>query len=71
MQYMDDMLNHLENIIVSATQAAASHYDGFISSMNQYHDIIISNRNELHPSEAPEEVSAGEDSAYQDGPDLM
>ena len=68
MQYMDDMLNHLESIIVSATQTAASHYDGFVRSMNQYHDIIISNRNELHPSEAPE----GEDSsAYQEGPDLM
>lgn len=51
MQYMDDMLAHLENLIGSASAAAASHYDSLISSMNQYHDVIKSNRNELHPAE--------------------
>ncbi len=49
MQYMDDMLAHLENIIVSATQSAIGNYESLVSSMNQYRDIIQSNRNELHP----------------------
>lgn len=51
MQYMDDILAHLENIIVSATQTAAHHYDDLTGSLNQYRDIIQSNRNELHPVE--------------------
>ncbi|MCI9072195.1 MAG: vacuolar family H+-ATPase subunit H [Lachnospiraceae bacterium] len=56
MQYMDDMLAHLENIIASATQSARSGYENFTLSMNQYRDIIQSNRNELHPAEEYEEV---------------
>ncbi|MCM1568251.1 MAG: hypothetical protein NC081_02245 [Roseburia sp.] len=51
MQYMDDILAHLENIISSAAQSAVSNYDGLIGSLNQYRDIIQSNRSELHPSE--------------------
>ncbi len=51
MQYMDDMLAHLENIIVSSTQSAITNYDSLIGSLNQYKDIIQSNRNELHPVE--------------------
>lgn len=51
MQYMDDMLAHLENIILASTQTAASNYDTFMGSMNQYRDVIQSNRRELHPVE--------------------
>ena len=51
MQYMDDILAHLENIIVSSTQSAISNYDNLVTSMNQYKEIIQSNRNELHPVE--------------------
>lgn len=56
MQYMDDMLAHVENIIASATQSATSNYENLIGSMNQYRDIIQSNRNELHPAEEDEEM---------------
>lgn len=51
MQYMDDMLAHLENIIQSSTQAATANYESLIGSLNQYQDVIQSNRNELHPME--------------------
>ena len=51
MQYMDDMLAHLENIIVSSTQSATTNYESLISSLNQYRDVIQSNRSELHPAE--------------------
>ena len=56
MQYMDDMLAHLENIISSCTQSARNGYENLIGSMNQYRDIIQSNRNELHPAEEYEDV---------------
>ena len=55
-QYMDDMLAHLENVIVASSQSATSNYESFIGSMNQYRDIIQSNRQELHPVEDLEEV---------------
>ncbi len=51
MQYMDDMLAHLENIIVSSTQSATTNYESLIGSLNQYRDVIQSNRSELHPAE--------------------
>lgn len=50
MQYMDDMLAHIENIINQSSQTASAHYENLINSMNQYRDIIQSNRSELHPS---------------------
>jgi ABC-type transporter Mla subunit MlaD len=56
MQYMDDMLAHLENVITSSTQAATNNYESLIGSLNQYRDIIQSNRQELHPVEDLEEV---------------
>ena len=46
---MDDMLAHLENIIASSTQQASANYDALIGNLNQYRDIIQSNRSELHP----------------------
>ena len=49
MQYMDDMLAHLENIISASTQQASSNYDTLIGNLNQYRDISQSNRSELHP----------------------
>lgn len=51
MQYMDDILNYLENIIVSSTNSAVANYETLIGGLNQYRDIIQSNRAELHPEE--------------------
>lgn len=58
MQYMDDMLAHLENIIVSSSQSAAANYDSLIGSLNQYRDIIQSNRQELHGTGSAEESAS-------------
>ncbi len=51
MQYMDDMLAHLENIVGSSVQSATSNFENLLGSLNHYKDIIQSNRNELHPVE--------------------
>ncbi len=63
MQYMDDMLAHLENVVSSASQASSAQYMNLITSLNQYHDIIVSNRRELNPPEetAEENLSSEED----------
>lgn len=65
MQYMDDMLAHIENIISQSSQTASAHYENLIQSLNQYQDIIQSNRNELHPVEEDdlENVSLTEEPA--------
>lgn len=49
MQYMDDMLAHLENIIDASSRQASADYNALIGNLNQYRDIIQSNRSELHP----------------------
>ncbi len=60
MQYMDDMLAHLENVLASASQSATSNYEALMGSLNQYREIIVSNRNELHPVEDDmEELAMG------------
>ncbi len=51
MQYMDDMLAHVDDIIAVTMQSATSNYDAMFQTMNQYRQIIQSNRNELHPAE--------------------
>ena len=51
MQYMDDLLAHLENIIAPSRQTATANYDTLIGNLNHYHEIIQSNRAELHPAE--------------------
>lgn len=51
MQYMDDMLANLENIIAASSQNAAANYDNLLNNMNHYLEIIQSNRAELHPVE--------------------
>lgn len=60
-QYMDDMLAHLEKIINSSIRSETVNHDSFITAMSQYSEIIASNRKELHPSEDDlEEVNLDE-----------
>lgn len=66
MQYMDDMLAHLENIISASTQQASANYDTLIGNLNQYRDIIQSNRSELHPVDEDLEGIDNADEASDD-----
>lgn len=57
-QYMDDILAHLEGIISSAVSSASSNYESLVGNLNQYKDVIVSNRKELNgttEAEAPAE----------------
>ncbi len=57
MQYMDDVLSHLESLIINSTNTAVANYEGLLSGLNQYKDIIQSNRAELHPVDELEEAA--------------
>ena len=71
MQYMDDMLAHLENVINSATQSANSNYENLVGSLNQYRDVIVSNRQELHPVEDLEEVILDDEDKPEEDDELL
>lgn len=60
MQYMDDILNYLENLIVSSANNASANYEYLLSGLNQYKDIIQTNRAELHPVDELEGVDLTE-----------
>ncbi len=49
MQYTDEMLAKLENLIAQTVNMTASHYESFINNLNGYAGIIQANRAELRP----------------------
>ena len=59
-------LFRLENIISASTQQASSNYDTLIGNLNQYRDIIQSNRSELHPVDEDLEGIDNADKASDD-----
>ena len=57
---------HHKNIISASTQQASSNYDTLIGNLNQYRDIIQSNRSELHPVDEDLEGIDNADEASDD-----
>lgn len=49
MQYLDDMLEHLDNLMTATLNTTNAHYESFINAIGSYHDVVTSNRAELHP----------------------
>lgn len=58
-KYTEDRLVELENIILSSINAAANNYDTLLGSLNQYKDLIQTNRRALQPSEEFEDDAEG------------
>lgn len=56
MQYTDDILANVENLMTQAMKTTTDHYESFVGALNQYTDIINANRVELNPPEADEYV---------------
>lgn len=50
-QYTEERLAELESIILSAIQSSSANYQSLLGSLNQYKDLIQSNRQALHPTE--------------------
>ena len=50
MQYTDDILKNLENTISRSMEAAKVRHDSYISSLQEFYDVVSSNRAELNPS---------------------
>lgn len=56
-KYTEDQLAGLETLILSALQSAGNHYESLLSSLNQYKEVIQSNRQALQPVDDLEEIS--------------
>ncbi len=70
-QYTEDRLAELENIIVSALQASNSNFTTLIGSLNQYKELIQSNRRSLYPSDEDLESIPLDDAAGDNGLDVI
>lgn len=57
MQYTDEMLANMENLISQTMNTTTAHYDSFMSALNNYNDIVTANRAELSPPEEDELLS--------------
>lgn len=54
MQYTDEMLANLENLIAQTVNMSSSHYESFVNNLNGYAEIIRTNRVELRPQDVDE-----------------
>ncbi|MCM1102913.1 MAG: vacuolar family H+-ATPase subunit H [Clostridium sp.] len=63
LQYMDESLGSLEDIVTNAMNDASAHYENLLNSMNGYRDLIQSNRAQLYPVDALEETAGSEAAA--------
>ncbi len=64
-RYTEEQLAGLETLILSALQSAGGHYENLLNSLNQYKEVIQSNRQALQPVDDLDEIpmSAGGNSS--------
>lgn len=48
-EYMDNMLSAYEDVVANTMRTTQSHFESFYSQLSQYHEIAVSNRNEINP----------------------
>lgn len=64
MQYLDDMLANLENVMTTTLNTTTAHYESFYNTINGYNEVVKANRAELKPPEVDELLK---DVDYDDG----
>ena len=69
-RYTEEQLAGLEHLILSAIQSAGGHYENLLGSLNQYKEVIQSNRLALQPIEDIDGIS-GSTAGGASGIDLM
>ncbi len=56
MQYTDDILANIENLLTQTMKTTSEHYESFFTALNHYNDVVNANRVELNPPEADEYI---------------
>ncbi|MCR4588700.1 MAG: hypothetical protein K5682_09865 [Lachnospiraceae bacterium] len=75
-EYTDQLLAHVQEIINQTTRTAQTDYDALISELDQYAQLITSNRAELLPPELDQESAVTQDTVGMDtltdvGPEIQ
>ena len=60
-EYTDNLLGNLENIVIHAIDTSKAKYDGLLSSLQNCYDIVKANRKELTPSDDTESSEDNEE----------
>ena len=60
MQYLDDMLANLENLMTTTLSTTTTHYESFYNAINSYNETVKANRAELHPVEVEKMLKEAE-----------
>jgi len=71
MQYTDDILANVQNLLTYSMENFQMKYDSFISSVGKSLDIVVANREELRPQEetAEQVPTAAQNEAPQEEPE--
>ena len=67
MQYTDDILANVENLINQTMRTTTEHYESFFGALNHYNDVINTNRVELNPPEPDSYPAASPEGAPNTG----
>lgn len=59
MQYTDEILANVDNLINQTIKTTSDHYDSFIGGLSHYSDVVNANRIELNPPEPDAYVDDG------------
>ncbi len=71
MQYLDDMLSNLENIMTASLTSSTEHYENFYNTISGYYEVVKANRAELRPVEVEKMLKEAEgDGETGSGPEL-
>ena len=62
-QYTDELLANIENLLAHSIQTTRGQYDNMLTSLNQYRDVVLNNRRELR---GDEEEAVEEEYEYVD-----
>ena len=55
-QYTDELLANIENLLSHSIQTTSGQYENMLTSLNQYRDVVLNNRRELRGEEEEEET---------------
>lgn len=50
-QYTDELLANIENLLTHSIQTTSGQYENMLTSLNQYRDVVLNNRQELRGEE--------------------
>lgn len=56
-QYTDDLLANIENLLSHSIQTMQGQYENMLTSLNQYRDVVLNNRQELRGDETQAPVA--------------